>query len=170
MERVVVLNSDYSFLNVVSWQKAIKMIVKKKVEVIKQSLKKVRNGDKTIEMLIPKVLRLIKMVRTIYRTRVPFSKKNVLVRDKYSCKYCGTKEGRLTIDHVIPKSQGGKSSFENCVTSCKPCNNTKDDRTPSQAKMFFVGKPPWNPTIMEFLNIKMEALGVDELLRELGVY
>jgi 5-methylcytosine-specific restriction endonuclease McrA len=169
MEKVILLNSDYSFINVISWKRAVRLMVKGKAEVVAASNKVIRNAERTIELIIPKVLRLVKLIRSIYKTRVPFSKKNVMVRDDFTCAYCGKEDQRLTIDHIIPKSKGGKSTFENCVASCKPCNNRKNNRTPSEANMF-LKKKPFQPTIMEFFIIKMKRLGVYEVLKDLGLY
>jgi len=169
MNTVILLNSDYSYLNTIGWKKAMRLVAKGKVEVLHASDKILRNAEKTWKMLLPKVIRLIKLVRTVYRTRVPFSKRNVLHRDKFICQYCGIKSNKMTIDHVIPKSRGGKSTFENCVAACKPCNNKKNDRTPNEAHMP-LRKQPFQPTIMEFIQMKMKALGVDKALKEFGIY
>lgn len=168
MERTVVLNSDYSFLGLVSWKRAIKLVVKEKVEVITAGEREICNGDKTCLIKVPLVLRLIHLVRYVYKNKVPFTRKNVYVRDRHTCQYCGRKE-RLSIDHVIPTSRGGKNNFENCVTCCVPCNTKKDSRTPSEAGMF-LKKQPHEPTIMEFLLLKMKTLGVDKVLKDLGVF
>lgn len=165
MERVVLLNSDYSFLSTINWKRAMCLLAKGKVEVLKTTEHIIRNAEKTWEILVPKVIRLVKLVRKVYRNKVPWSKKNVLIRDRYTCQYCGIKSEKMTIDHVIPSSKGGKSSFENCVASCKQCNNFKNDRTPSQAQMT-LKRQPFQPTIMEFINIKMKALGIDKVLQE----
>jgi len=77
--------------------------------------------------------------------------------------------GKLTIDHIIPKSRGGKTTFENCVASCKPCNNNKGDRTPREAKMYLKVKA-YQPTISEFLIMKVKKLGINDILREMGIY
>jgi len=169
MERCIILNGDYTFLNVVDWKRAICLIVKGKVEVLKYSERVLKNCDGSVIMNIPLVMRLIKLIRTIYRSKVPFSKKNVFVRDGMTCVYCGIKSTRLTIDHVYPLAMGGKTNFENCVAACKPCNNKKGRRTPSQAKMF-LKRQPYAPTISEFLRLKMKQLKLHELLKELGVY
>ena len=79
MERCVVLNGDYSFLNVVNWKRAICLIIKGKTEVLKYSDTEIRNGVGTTIMKIPLVMRLIKFIRTIYRNKVPFSKNNVFI-------------------------------------------------------------------------------------------
>ena len=119
MQGCVILNGDYSYLNTVSWQKAIKLIVKGKATVLKYSEIVVKTAE-NVAMKIPAVMKLIKIIRTIYRTKVPFSKKNVMIRDGFTCQYCGVQK-ELTIDHVTPVSRGGKSAFENCVTACKHC-------------------------------------------------
>jgi len=167
MERVIVLNGDYSYLNTVSWQKAIKLIFKDKAIVLKYMDKAVKTAENVI-MKIPAVLKLIKIIRTIYRSRVPFSKKNVMIRDKYKCQYCG-KTGGLTIDHVIPVSRGGKSNFDNCVAACKKCNSKKGNKLPSEANMFLT-KQPTSPTISEFIRMRAEKAGISDLLKEFGVY
>ena len=167
MERCVVLNGDYTFLNTINWKRAVCLVIKGKSEVVKYSDIVLRNVSGVV-MRLPIVIRLIKVIRTIYRSHVPFSKRNVMVRDRFRCVYCGVKD-ELTIDHVIPVSRGGKSNFENCVTACKPCNNKKDRRTPSEAKMF-LRKQPYSPTISEFFRMKMKQLGMDKYLKELGVY
>jgi len=163
MERVIVLNADYSFLNIVSWKKAMCILAKGKAEVIKYQEKIVNTIDKTIRM--PVVLRLIKLIRTLFRTKVPFSKKNVMVRDGFRCMYCGATNVRLTIDHLIPKAKGGKSTFENCVTSCRECNHRKGDKLPSEIKMY-PSKMPYQPTISQFLQEKMKNLGVEDIILE----
>jgi 5-methylcytosine-specific restriction endonuclease McrA len=169
MERIVLLNSDYSFLNTIDWKKAMCLMSKGKVEILHASDRVIRNAEKTWEVFIPHVLRLVKLVRSVYRTRVPFSKRNVLHRDKFICQYCGIKQKKMTIDHVYPKSRGGKTNFENCVAACKSCNNSKGNRTPSEVNMG-LRKQPVQPTIMEFIQAKMIALGVDKTLREFGIY
>ena len=165
-ERVILLNSDYSFLNTVNWKKAMCLLAKGKVEVLKATEKILRSSDRTWKLYIPKILRLVKLVRQVYRTRVPYSKKNMIYRDKYTCQYCGIVDQKMTIDHIIPSSRGGKSSWENCVASCKPCNNLKNDKTPREAHMS-LKRHPFQPTIMEFITIKMKLLGIDKILEDL---
>lgn len=163
MERCILLNADYTFLNVVSWKRALKMVFKEKVEVLQHSEKTIRCGDSCIPL--PTVMKLVKFIRTIYRNRVPFTKKNIMVRDRYECAYCGSKR-ELTIDHIIPSSRGGKTNFDNCITACRPCNNAKGSRTPNEAGMY-MKRQAYQPTISEFLMIKMKQLGVDKLLNDL---
>jgi 5-methylcytosine-specific restriction endonuclease McrA len=160
----ILLNGDYTFLNVVSWKRAICLLAKGKCEVLKYSEDVIRTFGGVI-IKIPLIMKLVKIVRMIYRNKVPFSKRNVFVRDKFFCMYCGKKEKDITIDHVIPISKGGKSEFDNCVTACKPCNAKKANRTPREAGMF-LRKRPHTPTISEFLSLKLEHYGVRQLLDE----
>lgn len=168
MDRCVVLNGDYSFLNVVNWKRAICLVLKGKTEVLKYSNRELRNGEGEVIIKVPLVMRLIKLIRTIYRNKVPFSKNNVFSRDGFRCMYCGS-GNQLTVDHIIPQSRGGKTNFDNCTTACRPCNNKKDRRTPSEAGMH-LARQPYAPTISEFLRLKMKQLKLDEFLKELGVY
>jgi len=168
MNQCVLLNADYSFLNVVNWKRAMCLMAKGKVQVLRHSERIVRTAEGII-VKIPAVMKLIKLIRTLYVNRVPFSKKNILVRDSFQCAYCGTERQKLTIDHIIPKSKGGKATFENCVTSCKPCNNKKGDRTPREANMYLKVKA-YQPTISEFLRLKVKKLGIIDVLRDLGIY
>lgn len=169
MDAVVVLNYDYQYINKISWKKAICLVYKGKAEVLKESKRLIRNAEKTVEIMVPKVLRLLKLVRVIYKQKVPFSKKNVLVRDNHTCQYCGTNKVRLTIDHIVPRSKGGKTTFENCVAACRECNSKKGNKTPREAKMFPRSRPT-EPTIMEFLRLQMKRERVDKFLKEIGVY
>ena len=169
METVIVLNADYSFLNVVPLKKAITMMSKGKVQVIKATDRIVRNFEGTYKLFAPKVVKLVYMVRAIFKNKVPFTKKNVCIRDGFTCQYCSTKTERLTLDHVVPKSSGGKRVFENIVAACFDCNQAKGNKLPREVGMY-PKKQPVQPTIMEFLLIKSKILGVKESLVDLGVY
>jgi len=168
MNQCILLNADYTYLNVVDWKRAMCLMIKGKVQVIKHSKRIVRTAEGII-IKVPAVMKLIKLIRALYVNRVPFSKKNVLVRDGFKCAYCGAERQRLTIDHIIPKSKGGKANFENCVSSCKPCNNKKGDRTPREAQMYLKVKA-YQPTISEFLRLKVKKLGINDILRDMGIY
>lgn len=167
--QTVVLNADYTYLNTVSWKRGIKLIVKEKVEVLKTSERQVSNYEKTYIIRIPLVLKLVKMVKTVYRNRMPYSRRNVYIRDDYTCQYCGNKPKKLSIDHVTPVSKGGKTRFTNCVTCCIKCNTKKGNRTPEEANMM-LKKVPYVPTIMDFLEHKMRNTGVFKFLKDYGVY
>ncbi len=167
MTQCVVLNADYSFLNVVNWKRAMCLLIKDKVKVLRYSARTVQTGEGS-EVKVPAVIKLIKFIRTVYRSRVPFSKKNVLIRDGFTCAYCQSGSNRLTIDHIIPRSRGGDTTFENCVAACKGCNHEKGSRTPSEAGMYPRTKA-YQPTISEFLRRKVKLLGFDDILAEFGL-
>ncbi len=166
MSHCILLNADYSFLNLVNWKRALCLLAKGKVEVVKDSRATVLSSGGRIYR-VPAVLRLIKLIRTIYRAGVAFSKRNIFVRDGFRCAYCGDHRDRLSIDHIVPKSRGGKTTFENCVSACKTCNLKKGGRTPSEAGMFLRSKA-YQPTISEFLRLKFQHRGFQDLLSEIG--
>jgi 5-methylcytosine-specific restriction endonuclease McrA len=160
-EAVIVLNASYEFLGLVSWQRAMTMLFTGKVEVLKESNRIVRTVSRTFR--VPAVIRLIKFIRQIYRREVPFSRKNILVRDGFLCQYCGREHqsSELTVDHVIPKVQGGANHWTNVVACCRSCNMKKGGQTPRQAGMHLV-RQPFKPTIMEFINLYLKRrFGVD---------
>ena len=167
MTQCVVLNADYSFLNVVDWKRAMCLLFKEKVKVLRYSSHTVRTGE-GLAVKVPAVIKLIKFIRMVYRSRVPFSKRNVLIRDEFKCAYCRRQSSHLTLDHIVPRSRGGKTVFENCVAACKPCNHKKGNKTPSEAKMYPQVKA-YQPTISEFLRRRVKMLGFDELLRDIGI-
>ena len=160
---VILLNSDYSLMGTISWKKAIKLLVKKKVEVLKYSTHMIRTtGKRAIELILPSVLRLIKFVRQIFKEKVPFNKRNLQIMYGNICAYCGKKADPSTLEHVIPKSKGGKSDFDNVVIACLRCNNKKDNRLPSEAGMFLKVKPH-APTISEFMSMVLKKNGIENL-------
>ncbi len=168
-KKVIVLNADYSYLTSIDWKRAINLIIMGKVEVLKTTTRVIKSVSRSI--LVPSVIKWVKFIRKLYKGKVPWNKKNVLIRDKNQCQYCRTyfSTERLTIDHIIPSSRGGKNTFVNCVASCKICNNKKGDRTPNEAHMPLI-RSPFQPTIMEFITIKMKSLGVDKIIEEIWEY
>lgn len=169
MQSVILLNSDYTTMGVISWKKAVRLIVKNKVEVIKYSNKIIHSTKNIADFFLPLVIRLLKFIRQIYKAKITFNKRNVLIRDGYICQYCGKKLGKdASIDHVIPKSKGGTSTFENVVSSCTQCNNKKDNRLPSEAKMYLKRKP-YKPTIHEFMLLRVKLSGLLKYLEELYI-
>ncbi len=164
-QEVILLNADYTYLHIVKWRDAVKLIEKGKVQVLKLSERIIRNFERTREIAIPLLMRLVKMVRTLYKNKVPYSKRNVFIRDGFVCSYCPSKPSKLTLEHIVPRDQGGKSTWENTVAACKPCNDRKANRTPREAGMY-LKKQPYAPTINEFLQIRIRRLGINDLLQE----
>ena len=169
MHSVIVLNMDYTFLNKIDAERAVRLIKKGRATI--EKLSDVVWHSAKEEIIIPLVLRLTYMVRSVYKRGVQWSKRNVMVRDNFACVYCGFDESRkdLNIDHVHPASKGGKNTFENTVTSCKVCNERKDDKSLSEAKMYFKNRNfrPYQPTIAEFTQKLNKSLGLNELIKEL---
>ena len=168
MPQCVLLNADYTFLNLVNWRRAVCLLSKGKVEVLSYSETFIRTSGGAL-MKIPAVMKLVKLIRTIFRSRVPFSKKNVLIRVGFKCAYCGTEKEKLTIDHIVPRSKGGETTFENCVAACRSCNNHKGSRTPREIRKHLRVKP-YQPTISEFIRLKIRKLGINNVLKDLGIF
>jgi 5-methylcytosine-specific restriction endonuclease McrA len=149
MEKALLLDRNYMALSLVSWKKAVKLLVKGKAEAVAGSGSIMGVKSVSGKFSVPSIVRLL--VTTPWRAhsgRMKFSRKNVHIRDKNLCQYCGIKVGKnATIDHVIPKSKGGKTDYFNCVTSCKACNGEKADRTPEEVGMQLLNAPK-RPTFM----------------------
>ena len=142
--KILLLNSDYRVLRFVDWNKALKLLLRNKIDIIDRWENiSIRTTDGSI--ILPATIRLKKQVK-YHRAKIRFSKNLVKRRDDYTCQYCGKKEDRkkLTIDHVIPVSKGGESSFDNCVTACYKCNNKKNNHLLSETAMTLL-MPPRTP-------------------------
>jgi 5-methylcytosine-specific restriction endonuclease McrA len=161
MSAVVVLNLDYTYLNTINWQKAVTYVVSNKAEIVREADKEITNVDRSVVVKLPLVIRLLKLVKGMFHKKVPFTYKNVYIRDEYTCQYCGRHDD-LTIDHVLPRSRGGKSSFDNCVVACRICNNRKGNKLDISPK-----KRPYAPSIMEFLEKKLKRSGLHIVLEGL---
>jgi 5-methylcytosine-specific restriction endonuclease McrA len=156
----------YQYLGTIDWRRASWLVASNRAESIVDTSIPLRNG-----FYLPKVIRLLKAIRRIYRSGVPWSRRNLFVRDDHTCAYCGKKftATGLTVDHVLPKSRGGRNVWGETVSACKPCNNRKDSRTPSEAGMSFHqhGFRPYTPTVMEFFITLLRQEGLDGVVKEL---
>ena len=131
----LVLDQSWRPTSIVPWQRAMVLLAEGKVEVVDEYEDRfVRTV--TLEFKMPAVIRFLKGIRGSKRA-VRFSRENIFLRDKSSCQYCGEKVHRhdSTYDHVTPRSQGGKTVWENILLCCLPCNQRKGGRTPQQANM-----------------------------------
>lgn len=140
MNAALLLNATYEPLSVVSWQKAITLLVLGKAEMVEVQNLVVHSASQRFRL--PSVLRLLRRVK-MPRKRVQFCGTNVYQRDGFCCQYCGGSfvPEELTFDHVLPRSRGGRAEWCNIVTSCKPCNLAKGDRTPAEARMPLLKQP-----------------------------
>jgi 5-methylcytosine-specific restriction endonuclease McrA len=154
----LLLNATYEPLRVISWKKAIILVLLGKVEVLKEYEREIRGVS--IRLKLPSVIRLLKYVKGNHNW-ITFSRQNVYLRDGFRCQYCGREfpSEELTCDHVIPRSRGGITDWSNVVTCCKSCNTKKGDRTPEEAGMRLLREPKrpvWLPFV--HMSLKMEKL------------
>ena len=154
MDRSLLLNASYEPLRVITWQKAVILLVKGKVEVIASYERIIRGVSISLEQ--PSVLRLRRRVRVARQFHeVPFSRANIYLRDDYRCQYCARQlpSSELTFDHVVPVSQGGRKDWGNIVTCCVQCNRRKGGKTPKQAGLQLIRKPK-RPSFIPALQIR----------------
>lgn len=140
MSEVLVLSKTWEPYDRVSWERAFVLLCgaddgKKKVEVIEYHERTVRSGSLR-EWKVPSVIRFIQAVTPEIHA-VKFSRENIYARDKGVCQYCGIQVTRAEFEyeHVVPRAKGGKTTWENIVVSCTPCNQRKGGRTPVEAGM-----------------------------------
>jgi 5-methylcytosine-specific restriction endonuclease McrA len=131
---VLVLNASYEPINICAARRAIVLVLKgiaAAEEISHHHLHTTRRA-----LPLPSVIRLLEYRRIPHQSRA-LSRKNILMRDRYSCQYCHKllPSSELTLDHVIPRSRAGETAWENLVACCNPCNNRKGNRTPEEAGM-----------------------------------
>lgn len=146
----LLLSSDWTALRVIDVKQAFKLIFSEKAEIVSEFKDKVVHTVSRV-FNVPAVIRLLTRLKLKFNVRL--TRKNIVIRDKYRCRYCG-KEGTLsslTLDHVIPRSKGGKFSWENIVASCLECNAKKGDRTPHEAGMSLLGGEPHRLDMFEYI-------------------
>lgn len=141
----LLLNADYKPKAVLSWQKAIEMVLRDVVFTVVE-YEEWEVHSPSVTLVVPAVLALQKYVHR--RKAVSFSRTNIYIRDDFTCQYCGLSAGDgglnvrdLTFDHVVPRSRGGGTTWENITTSCSDCNRRKGDQTPKEARMALLSKP-----------------------------
>lgn len=139
MQQVLVLNASYEPLNVTTVRRAHVLVFKGKAEVIEELDRPLQSSSTSFPW--PNVIRLVHYVRVPRTVQRKISRRALFARDGWRCVYCGTSAGRLTLDHVVPRSRGGESSWENVVTSCAPCNHRKGSRTLEEANMVLHSLP-----------------------------
>lgn len=152
MQQVLLLNASYEPLRVLSPQRAIQLLVRGTVEPVSEEIA-ARFRSPSVTLAVPTVIRLRRFERVPQRN-AQWSKHALLARDSYTCIYCGIHIGDIrggraltrrdfTVDHIVPRSRGGGSTWGNTACACAPCNHRKDDRTPHEAGM----KLRWEPKI-----------------------
>ncbi|TAF66927.1 MAG: HNH endonuclease [Cytophagales bacterium] len=145
--KVLILNQDYSALTICSVQKAFILLYLSKAEMVAEAAGvQLHTISSTYPM--PSIIRLFKYVHLPYKG-VILSRHNIFRRDGNKCQYCGSTQD-LTLDHVLPRSRGGLSSWDNLVTACRQCNSKKGDFTPDEAQMK-LSRKPFKPSFIMFL-------------------
>jgi len=150
MGHVLVLNASYEPLNVCSVRRAHVLVWKGKAEVIEDAGKPLRSA--AASFVWPHVIRLVNYVRVPKSVQRKISRRALFARDSWKCQYCGTESGKLTLDHVVPRSRGGDSIWENVVTSCAPCNLRKGNRMLEEVGMR-LHAPPRAPAPALFVTL-----------------
>ena len=135
---VLVLNQNYEPLSVCSVRRALLLILRGKAETVEKLGGVVRSVSQAHP--VPSVVRLGRYIHAPHR-RVVLTKRNILKRDSHQCQYCGCRDDKLTVDHIVPRTRGGKSTWENLVCACISCNNKKGDRHPEQVGLKLRTRP-----------------------------
>lgn len=158
MSDVLLLNFSYEPLGVIDVKRAVQLLFARKVEVVEAEAGLVRSTSTAFPL--PSILRMLYYVGR-KRKRIELTKKNVLLRDRYTCAYCEARGARgdrtMTVDHVLPKSKGGPSTWENLVCACMRCNNRKNNRSPEHAGMKLKRKPK-APKYIPWIRVKRNTL------------
>ena len=131
---MLVLNATYEPINVCTLRRAAVLLLKEKAELLERRAGAIHSEHMTMER--PDVIRLVsyvKVPREAHRRKI--TRRAVLARDSWTCQYCGSTKSGLTVDHVIPRSRGGKSVWENIVAACASCNRRKGNRLPREIEM-----------------------------------
>jgi 5-methylcytosine-specific restriction endonuclease McrA len=164
MKQVLVLNQDFSPLTLCSVERAFLLLFLKKADLVHDAPGETIRTV-TAHFPMPSVIRLQKYIFIPYKT-VMLSRQNVFKRDSHQCQYCGNRK-ELTLDHVLPKSRGGQTTWQNLVAACKRCNSLKGDKTPEEAQMP-LKKSPFKPSYVMFVR-NFSGLTSEEWLKYLSL-
>ncbi|MDD5542735.1 MAG: HNH endonuclease [Acidobacteriia bacterium] len=137
---VLVLNATYEPINICAARRALILVLKGVARTEEEHARMVKSPSTSLP--IPSVIRLLEF-RHIPRQSRALSRKNILMRDRNTCQYCGNifSPGELTLDHVVPRSLGGPSTWENLVACCKSCNHTKGNSTLGESNLSLIREP-----------------------------
>jgi 5-methylcytosine-specific restriction endonuclease McrA len=138
---VLVLNQNYEPLNVCNVRRAFVLVDRGKAEVLEHSAEGIHTASRVMPR--PSVIKLAYMVKRP-RPQVRLSRREIFLRDDYTCQYCGSRSRDLTLDHVMPKHRGGGHSWDNLVSACRGCNHRKGAKTVEEAHMRLL-RPPRRP-------------------------
>lgn len=156
MKSVLVLDSSYRPIKQISWQKAMTLFFQDKIEVIRE-YKDTWINSPSKRFRLPAVIRLVNYIFKL-PWGIKLTRTNIFIRDKGKCQYCDKRlnKSRFTVDHVIPRSKGGKSSWENLVCACSKCNTYKGDKSLKEMGIK-LKKKPGQPKNNLFMILKDES-------------
>lgn len=173
-KKCLLLNADYSPIKIISWKQAMILNYKNKskdhsiIDILEYYKDMYIAGADDKKYSVPAIIRIKKYIN-IYGLKINFSRKNLFIRDKFSCQYCGKHliGTQLTYDHVIPKSRYKPfykkcTNWSNVVTSCKKCNTKKGNKTPDEAGMCLINQPLRPSYSIEYLPIYLEVVNISE--------
>ena len=140
-DKILLVDSAYKPLGLITWQDCYKKLATNKIHFLVK----------------PDIVQLVHRIVS-FNIKVSYSKQNIILRDRRICQYCGKKceKSNATVDHIVPESRGGETSFLNCVLACKACNSKKQDKTAKEAKMKLL-KIPTEPTFFSLLTERMPS-------------
>jgi 5-methylcytosine-specific restriction endonuclease McrA len=184
MHDALLLNADFAPVGVVSWQRAVCLVLDEKVRIVERYADRMVRAP-AFEMAWPAVVHLVRYVRV--RTSPPLNRLNVLARDRFTCRYCGLRPRhagrpdtrRLTLDHVIPRKEARDgvvvvpwmdrpvpvTSWENLVTACAPCNHQKGSRSLEDAGLS-LPEPPRRPRPQDAIRVALARVRVPDEWRD----
>jgi len=141
MTTVLLLNASYEPLNVVSLRRAIVLLLKDKAELLEAAEQRINSASMSLP--VPLVIRLVYYVRVPRSMGIPLTRRTVMLRDGHTCQYCGKclTKSDMTIDHIVPRVRGGKTTWENVVCACKACNLRKGSKSLKQSNMHLRSRP-----------------------------
>jgi 5-methylcytosine-specific restriction endonuclease McrA len=136
--RVLVLNQNFEPLNVCPMRRAFILVGNGKAEVVELGDALIRTPSTALPC--PSVIRLLYLIKRVHPV-AKLTRRELFMRDNYTCQYCGKQSRDLTIDHVVPRHRGGPHRWENLVSACKSCNHRKGGRLPHEARMPLLAEP-----------------------------
>ncbi len=139
---VLVLNQNYEPLNICNARRAVELVFGGKAEILQTHETLISTSLEAFPY--PSVIRLICLIRAP-RARVKLTRREVFLRDSFTCQYCGRRTGDLTLDHVIPRSRGGPHTWENLASACRACNHRKGGKSVAEARMS-LKRQPYEPS------------------------
>jgi 5-methylcytosine-specific restriction endonuclease McrA len=166
--RVLVLNATYEPVHICNVRRAVIMIFKGIAVMQEQARFALRSVSASLPA--PSVIRLVHYIHLPYRKKLA-SKNNILIRDRFVCQYCGKplRSQEVTLDHIVPKSRGGESNWENLAACCPACNVRKGSKLPEEAGLTLI-KDPRKGSTYHFIHLLRHYGSVDEQWRKYLFY